>query len=150
MVCYSVAMQVYHSKCDLLPGTSYPEVVAAARREYHVIQKRNPRRIPYVRSAYFKKDSRQEKIFISNFWDHLKSKRATDQRRRLRFYVCAIDLLRNAKNEPEVVIGEEPGTLKYRFIGKANNGELFCVQIKQDKKTGRKDFISVFPVKSSK
>lgn len=146
---YSVAMKVYRSKYGKLPGTSYREVMAEARREYHLIQKRNPRRIPYVRSAYFRKDGKQEKVFISNFWDHLKSKRATDQRCRLQFYSCAIDLLRNTKYEPEIQVGEEPGTLKYRFTGQTNDGELSCVQIKQNKRTGRKDFISVFPIKNS-
>ncbi len=35
----------------------------------------------------------------------------------------------------------------HRFYGQTKSGELFCVQIKQDKRTGRKDFMSVFPSK---
>ncbi|MCA9342472.1 hypothetical protein KC950_00445 [Candidatus Saccharibacteria bacterium] len=64
-------MRVHKSKYGKLPGTSHKEVMKAARKEYHAIQKRSPRLQAYIRSAYFKKD----KIFINIFWDHVKQKR---------------------------------------------------------------------------
>jgi hypothetical protein len=61
--------------------------MAAARREYHLVQKRTPRRVPYIRSKYFKKD----KVFLNTFWDHLKQKHPSEQAKRLKFYLAALD-----------------------------------------------------------
>ncbi|MDZ7786484.1 MAG: hypothetical protein U5L95_05195 [Candidatus Saccharibacteria bacterium] len=55
-------MGVYKSKYGQLPGTDLKELTKLARAKYHAIQKRSPRRAPYVRSKYFTKD----KIFINN------------------------------------------------------------------------------------
>lgn len=38
----------------------------------------------------------------------------------------------------------------HRFYGITKDGHEFCVQIKQNKRTGRKDFISVFDRKASR
>ena len=32
----------------------------------------------------------------------------------------------------------------HRFYGVTKDGVYFCVQVKEDKRTGRKDFMSVF------
>ncbi len=117
-----------------------------ARREYHGIQKRTPRRVPYVRSKYFTKD----KIFINNFWDHLSQKSSKDKVRRLKLYPCAIDVLRNCRAIPDSM--QNPNNraeMLHRLSAMTHDGVMFNVQIKEDKKTGRKDFISVFPVKSA-
>jgi hypothetical protein len=136
------AMEIYRAKCNRVSGTSLTEVKAAARREYHAIQKRTPRRIPYVRSGYFAKD----KIFLNTFWDHLKQKHPADQLRRLKFYAAAIDLIRCFKEAPETIFSKDDvSILLHRYQGVTKDGHYFCVQIKQNKRTGRKEFISVFP-----
>ncbi|MGI9028002.1 MAG: hypothetical protein ACR2FM_04150 [Candidatus Saccharimonadales bacterium] len=134
-------MKVYQSKYDKLSGTSRDEVMKDARKTYHIIQKHTKRQ-PYVRSVYFRKD----KIFINTFWHHLAQKRRSDQVRRLKFYPCAIDLLRHTRFDSDTILkAKKLDELLHRFAGKSKDGELFYVQVKQNKKSGRKDFISVFP-----
>ena len=69
--------------------------------------------------------------------------------RRLRFYGCALDLIRNSKKQPELApiddLDKSTETL-YRFFGQSKDGERFAVQIKEDKRSGEKYFISVFPL----
>jgi len=134
----------YKTKTALHSGTSYAELIRSARNDYHQIQKRTPRRIPYVRSAYFTKD----KIFINNFWEHLGQKSARDRVRRLRLYHAAIELIRNSRHAPESM--QNPNNedeLLHRFYGLTLDNINFAVQIKENKKTHRKDFISCFPTK---
>lgn len=136
-------MRYFQSKYTELPGTSLPEVIKHARREYHAIQKRSPRRVAYVRAKYFR-----QKIFINTFWAHLDTKKYQDCMRRLKLFNCAIDLLRGSNLPP--IIKQTPNQTNeicYRFYGISKNGKKFCVQIKENKRTGRKDFMSVFPVK---
>lgn len=85
-------MSVYKSRNKQLAGTSYNELIRIARYEYHLIQKRTPRRVPYIRSQYFTKD----KVFINNFWEHLSQKSPKDRVRRLKLYNAAIELLRHS------------------------------------------------------
>lgn len=140
-------MKVYQSRFDQHPGTSLDEVMKLARQEYHSIQKRTPRRVPYIRSKYFTKD----KIFINAFWGHLNQKSPKERVARLRLYACAIDLLRNCINTPETVYTRtDMENSLHRFYGKTNKGSYFCVQVKENKRTNRKDFMSVFPINKSK
>jgi hypothetical protein len=140
-------MQVYRSKYGKLPGTSYAELIRAARQEYHTIQKLTPRRVPYVRSQYFSKD----KVFLNTFWEHLKQKRSIEQVNRLKYYKCAIDLLRNTTFSPESVFEKNnPGVLLHRFSGQTSDGASFFVQVKDNRRTGRKEFMSVFPTNQSR
>jgi len=126
------------------PGTSYSELVRNARRTFHKIQRLTPRRQAYVRSAYFSKD----KVFVTLFWDHLKQKHTAEQLRRLKFYDPAIDLLRHTTASPETIFSKDNmDVLLHRFYGETKDGFRFFVQIKEQKRTGRKDFISVFPEK---
>lgn len=135
---------VYQSKVGLLPGTSFREIMAAARREYHIAQKRTPRRVAHVRSAYFAKD----KIFINTFWNHLGQKHPADQMRRLKLYRAALDLVRYSKMTPDTVFSKDDmNSIMHRFYGVTSDGHYYTVQIKQNKRTNRKDFISVFPSK---
>ncbi len=139
-------MKAYTSQYSLISGTSHAEVIRKTRYEYHKIQKRTPRRIAYVRSAYFSKD----KVFINQFWDHLKQKRPNDQLRRAKYYLCAIDLIRNSTLLPETIIEKTLSTQFHRFKGKTKDGQYYFVQIKHNIKTGRKDFMSVFPIDNFK
>ncbi|MCA9325603.1 hypothetical protein KDA23_06105 [Candidatus Saccharibacteria bacterium] len=137
-------MQIFQSSFGKFPSTSHGEVLRLARREFHKIQKRTPRRQAYVRSKYFRKD----KIFVNQFWQHLGQKRAGDQVRRLRLYNCAIDLIRNTSISPETIFSKaDSNLLLHRFAGKTKDNEPFIVQVKENKRTGRKDFMSVFPSK---
>lgn len=135
----------YTSRYGLLPGSSLSEIVKLARREYHVIQKRTPRRVPYVRSKYFVKD----KIFIGSFWDHTNKKSPQERVRRLKLYSCALDLLRNTTFAPETIhTNVDKDSSAHLFYGFTKDGARFCVRVKESKRTGRKDFTSVYPVKN--
>jgi hypothetical protein len=140
-------VKVYKSKFGKLPSSSHADVMRAARYEYHKVQKRTPRREAYVRSGYFSKD----KVFINQFWEHLKQKSSGDQVRRARLFVCAIDLIRHSTVAPDTIYNySDMNVGLHRFYGQTKDGLSFCVQIRENKRTGRKDFMSVFPSKSRK
>lgn len=137
-------MQKYLSKYGLLPGSSYKEVLSKARKEFDVIRKITKRQ-PYVRSKYFRGD----KIFVTIFWDHVMQKHQKERRKRLKLYKSAIDLLRNSTEAPETFFdSNNKNIILHRFYGKTNDGYDFCVQVKVDKRSGRKDFMSVFERKT--
>jgi len=139
-------MKVYSSKYSQIPGSSYEEVMPVARKEFNKIRNRTKRR-PYVRSKYFKGD----KIFLLTFWDHLAKKHRNDKMYRLKLYNCAIDLLRNSTFTPDTKFRKDDlNIMLHRFEGKSNDKINFYVQVKQDKRTGRKDFMSVFPARKSR
>lgn len=130
----------YVSKKPVLPGTSYDEVLIHARKEYKKIEKLSKRQ-PYVRSKYFAKD----KIFLSTFWTHIMQKDRKVRTKRLELFDAAIDLLRNTHEAPETIFKKDDlSILLHRFYGVTRDGVEFCVQVKQEKRTGRKDFMSVF------
>lgn len=135
-------MKVYKTKIKALAGTNYKEISKKAIGLYRQIKKKTKRR-PYVRSAYFDKD----KIFLGLFWSHLYDKNYWDQTRRMKFFGCGIDLISNSRFQP--TSKENPNKLEeilHRFAGITANGEQFFVQIKEDKKSGQKMLISIFPV----
>ncbi|MEX0881593.1 MAG: hypothetical protein WDZ34_01830 [Candidatus Saccharimonadales bacterium] len=135
---------IYKSKLGKLPGTSYKEVVRAARREHNKIRKRSPHRQPYIKSRYFTRD----KIFINDFWAHLGSKVPGDRLRRLKLFLCAVDLIRNSTLPPRAMQNpNDPNETLHQFTGMTRNKELFYVHVRENKKTGRKGFMSVFPGK---
>ena len=137
-------MSLYKSKYSSLPGSSLSEVMTLARREYHTIQKRTPRRVPYVRSRYFTKD----KIFINTFWEHTNKKSPQERVRRLRLYACAIDLLRNTTTAPDTIhTNTDKNTSSHLFYGITKDGLAFCVRVNENKRNGRKDFTSVYPIR---
>ena len=118
----------------------------AARREYKAIQSRNPRRQPYVRSKYFSGD----KVFVNIFWNHLAQKRKGEQMKRAKLLACAVDLLRNTSTPPDTIFNKANlNEMLHRFTGQTKDGITFYVQVKQNKKTDRKDFMSVFPGKTA-
>ena len=138
-------MNLYQANKTQLGGTSYAEVMKNAHKTYNEV-KRLTRRQSYVRSAYFNRD----KVFINIFWNHLAQKRAADQVRRARLLPAAIELLRHTQIAPETIIENKyANDILFRFSGITNDGVKFYVQVRQNKKTGRKDFMSVFPANSS-
>lgn len=135
-------MKIFQTKTRKLSGTEFKEVHKKAFDIYKEIKRKSKRR-PYVRSAYFKKD----KIFIGLFWQHLfEKKHYMDQVRRMRLFPCGVELIRLSHFAPESK--ENPNKkseILHRFAGLTSEHELFVVQIKEDKSTGEKFLISVFP-----
>ncbi len=136
-------MEIYQSKFERLPGTRYKEVYDKAFAYYSKIKKRTKRQ-PYVRSKYFGK----QKVFLNLFWRHLDQKDWRDRARRLRLFMAGIDLLRNTKLNPQSK--ENPNKrseIQHRFYGVTKCGNKFAVQIKENKRSGRRFLISIFPYK---
>jgi hypothetical protein len=137
-------VEIYKTKIKHISGTSYREVYSQAKFLYKQIESKTKRK-PYVRSKYFK----GEKVFLDYFWDHIGKKKPTDRFRRLRQYECALDLMRNSRIKPETKDNpNDSGEILHRFTGINGNNEIFCVQITQEKKSGKKYFLSVFPYTS--
>lgn len=136
-------MQFYQTKTGKIAGTDFHEVRKKAFGIYLQIKKRSKRK-PYVRSAYFNRD----KIFLDIFWSHLfEKKHFADLMRRMKFYPCAIELIQQSKLEPTSKENpNKPSEILHRFGGMVTGREMFFVQIKEDKKSGKKWFISVFPI----
>lgn len=134
-------MKVYQTKVKRLSGTDYREIHSRALNIYRQIKAKTKRR-PYIRSAYFKKD----KVFLDYFWQHLWQKNWRDRVRRLKYYPCALDLIKNSRVEPiSKQNPNKPTEILHRFAGFTKNKELFFVQIKEDKKTDQKSLMSIFP-----
>lgn len=135
-------MRIYQTKAEKLSGTDFHEVYKKAFGLYEQIRKKTKRRA-YLRSAYFKKD----KIFLTLFWQHLWDKNKwQDRMRRLKYFLAALELIQYSRCEPKSK--ENPnkaGEVLHRFAGSTKDKDLFFVQIKENKKTGQKYFISVFP-----
>lgn len=135
-------MKYYQTRAKKLPGTSYKEIYKYAITLFREIKRKTKRR-PYIRSAYFNK----EKIFLGLFWQHLEDHlHYNDRVRRLKYFVCALELIQNSKLPP--VFKENPhksSEILYRFTGLDKNGEVFHVQIKEDRYTREKFLISIFP-----
>lgn len=134
-------MKVYQSKFKKLTGTDYKEIHSRALSVYKQIKSKTKRE-PYVRSVYFNK----EKVFLDYFWQHLQQKNWRDRNRRLKYYPCAIDLIRNSRLEPTSKQNpNKPIEILHRFAGLSKDKEIFYIQIKENKKTDKKYFMSVFP-----
>lgn len=134
-------MKIYEAKTPKVPGSNYAEVYKKALAIYNKIRKKTRRR-PYVRSAYFGK----EKIFLQLYWNHLHEKNFRDRTRRIKFFPCAIELIQQSRFDPRTIQTiERPSELLHRFAGKTPDGQMFCVQIKQEKRTGEKWLVSIFP-----
>lgn len=132
---------VYKTKKRKIPGTSFKEVNRTASAIFKEVKKRT-KRTPYIRSKYFK----NEKIFLNLFWSHLFDKKEKDRTRRLKFYECALDLIINSTYNPETRENFiKKDELLHRFHGVTGSGEKFVVQIKENKRTKRKDLISIYP-----
>lgn len=135
-------MKVYKTKARKYSGSDFHEVNRQARGLYSQIKKKSKRR-GYLRSAYFSK----EKIFIDLFWHHLFEKENWRERmRRIKYFGCAVELIKNSHFEPKSKENPNKSSeILHRFYGTTAEDELFCVQIKEDKKKSQKFLISVFP-----
>lgn len=134
-------MRVYQTKADALSGTDFHEVWKKASFIYKKIKKKSKRQ-PYLRSVYFKK----QKVFLGLFWDHLFEKSWPDRLRRLRYFAATVELIEQSRCEPLTV--KDPntrGVLFHRFTGATRTKEIFVVQIKEHKSSGKKYLISIFP-----
>ena len=128
----------YQSKYEKLRGSSDKEVFYEARQIFRKYDSK--RRLPYVRSKYFD----GQKVFLNMFYIHLGQKSQKEQRKRIAFVLCAIDLLQNSRVAPAIEPNENNKSLYYRFYGKTKSGENFSVQVMKDKKSNRY-FMSCFP-----
>jgi hypothetical protein len=135
-------VQVYKTKVRKFSGSDFHEVHQNAFGLYTEIKKKSKRRA-YVRSNYFNKD----KIFLDLFWQHLFTKQNwRDRVRRMKYFGCAIELIKKSSFEPKSKENPNKSTeILHRFYGITAEHELFCIQIKEDKKRGQKFLISVFP-----
>src|SRR5690606_9949388 len=116
-------VKAYQTKAKKLPGTRYVEVRKKAFDLYTIIKKRSKRRA-YIRSAYFNK----EKIFLSLFWDHLADKHHKDRTRRLKYFPCALELIRQTKFDPTSVENvDRKSEILHRFVGITAESEIFYV-----------------------
>ena len=131
----------YKTKTAQIPNLNPKAVHKLASSLYKSIASKTKRR-PYVRSVYFEK----EKIFLDHFWQHLFTKNWRDRTRRLRQYPCALDLIKNSHVEPiSRTNPNKKSEMLHRFSGINSNGVHFYVQIKEDKRSGEKHLMSIFP-----
>ncbi len=135
-------MCVYRTKAGKIPGTEFHEVKSIAFHIFKQIKKKS-KRLPYIRSAYFNKN----KVFLTLFLQHLFEKKDwKDRTRRLQYFEATIELIEKNRFPPKSI--ENPnkrGEILHRFTGITKDNEPFCVQIKEDKKSGKKYLISFFP-----
>ncbi|KKQ98093.1 MAG: hypothetical protein UT23_C0005G0016 [Candidatus Woesebacteria bacterium GW2011_GWA1_39_12] len=134
----------YHTHVSKLAGTrSYKDIYRNALAVYSQV-KRKTKRQPYARSAYFNK----QKIFFTFFWKHLFDYSHKVRIERLKYFEATLDLIKNSKNAPESK--DNPNNIDeilHRFAGLTKEKELFMVQIKENKRTGKKFLMSIFPFK---
>jgi hypothetical protein len=64
----------------------------------------------------------------------------------MRYLPCAIELIQKSRNHPTSMQNpNHPNETLHRFAGITANRQLFMTQIKEHKRTGRKELMSVFP-----
>ena len=136
-------MKPFPVKTEKLAGYSDQEVIKKAKDYFKAVERKTKRQ-PYIRSAYFGK----QKIFFTYFWKHLYQKPPRERRRRLQFFPCALELIQKCRNAPESMINvSKEIEILHRFRGVTKDKQVFFVQIKENRKTDRKEFMSVFPEK---
>jgi len=136
-------MEVYKTKGKKISGSSFREVHRSALHVYATIRRKTKRR-PYVRSIYFSKN----KVFLDLFWHHLFEKQNwRDRIRRVSYFECAIELIQKSRCEPESKQNvNRPSEILHRFYGVTPDKDYFCIQIKEDKRSGQKFLLSIFPI----
>lgn len=135
------SLRAYQCKTKPLPGHRFTDIIPQARRLFRSLQKQTKRR-PYIRSAYFNKD----KIFFDFFWQHMQQKAVIDRARRLRYFPCALELLRSTRHDPITFMDPtQPNKFVHRFLGEASGNQKFWALIKEDRKSNKKQLLSLFP-----
>jgi hypothetical protein len=141
-MCYRVDMNYFKSKYVRSKEKIYADLVKNARAIEKSIERESGHRDAFVRSK-----SLRRKVFITKnnlFWVHLYSKNQYDRKRRLKYYMCAVDLIRNTTEKP--VIDRNPNgkrELVYEYYGITADGFKFAVHLKEE--AGRLYFMSAFP-----
>ncbi len=134
-----MVVKAYSVKSLKISGTKYSEVFKKAFSLYQAIQKKSKRK-PYLRSAYFDK----EKIFLGIFWSHLQDKHHKERARRLKYFPCALDLIKNSKFDPSSKENKDKKSeILHRFTGITIEKEIFFVQIKENKRSGQTDVCTI-------
>lgn len=65
----------------------------------------------------------------------------------MKYFHNAIELIQNSRFEPESKQNpNKPSEILHRFAGVTSEDDLFFVQIKEDKRSGEKFLISIFPI----
>lgn len=135
-------MNYYQTKSQLLPGSSYKEILKSSDKYFSSLQRRSKRQ-PYIRSAYFLK----QKIFLNLFWKHLYDKAHSVRGIRLRYLPAAVDLLEHSRNDPITIYNiEAKAELFHRFYGITKEKNRFVAQIKQIKRSGKLYLMSIYPI----
>ncbi len=136
--------KTFQSRHSQIPGTSYDELSHIVRKEHDKIAKRTKRQA-YIRSSYFRSGKRGEKVFIGLYWEDIAKKNRKKKVERFKLYTAAIDLLLNSPHASEIILSESNKSIVlHRFYGVTRDGIHFCVQVKQNIRTGRLDFMSAF------
>ena len=138
-------MKPFPVKSDKLDvrGFDNRQVVKIAQDFFKALMHKTKRQL-YIRSAYFGK----KKIFFTYFWKHLYQKSPRQRRIRIVYLPCAIELIQKCRHAPDSMINTSKEIeMFHRFTGITKEKELFYVQIKENIKTDRKEFMSVFPAK---
>ena len=134
-------MKLYKTKVGKLSGKNYPDLYKKAFYIYKQIKQKTKRR-PYIRSSYFRKD----KIFLELFWQHLHQKNWRDRKRRIRYYPCAIELIRHSRIDSVSTDNpNNPSEILHKFSGITLDKNIFYVQVKENKRNNQKYLMSVFP-----
>ena len=134
-------MSLYKTKANKLQGRTYKDINTQALTLYRQVVTKTKRK-PYVRSKYFNK----EKIFLETFWQHIWQKNWRDRKRRLKFFPCALELLRNTQIDPVSVQNpNNKSEVLHRFSGITPSKESFVVQVRENKKNNQKWLMSVYP-----
>jgi len=133
--------KIYQTRIKKIKGGEDETIFKQAFALYKQISSKTKRRA-HIRAAYFNK----EKVFLDFFWHHIQEKNWQDRRRRLRYYACALDLIKNNRIPSITKINPNKRTEKlHRFSGMTVEEEIFYVQIAENLKTGEKHLISIFP-----
>lgn len=133
----------YKTKTEIVIGSNYIEVKKADMEEFKVI-KQHTKRKPYIRSAYFKK----QKIFFDYFWVHMAQKPPSQRYIRLKYFKAALEVVKNSTYHPKTAQNpNKTDELLHRFGDITKEGHKFYVQIKENMRTGAKQFMSIFPAK---
>lgn len=134
-------IRAYQCKTKSLSGHRFVDIIPQARKLLRALQKQTKRR-SYVRSTYFHKD----KIFFDFFWQHMQGKSVVDRARRLKYLSCALELLQKSRIDPITFMDENhPGVIKHEFRGNAPDGTIFSVIVQEDRKTNRKQLLTLYP-----
>ncbi len=137
-------MDIYKAKTKSLSGTSWREIYSKVLDFYYPIKSKTKRR-PYIRSTYYNK----QKIFLELFWQHLHEKENyRDKIRRLKLFPVALELISSSRVNPTTKDNpNRKDELLHKFSGITKDGIQFYVHIKENKRSGEKWLMSVFPKK---